>query len=192
MCFFNCLCCLNSLAMRPMCVLVLSCIKIGVSANRWLSNGVQHAHYERCRGIQRHWGYLVKHVSLTIKRKHTQTATPPPQNAVVLITFKSCNAVYATRRERGHPRGVIKLYVRLTNGLVSNYEYSNGDDHVTNSIEPSDDVMTVAIVVLVALRVALLIEPSVNNHYRYMTPKIQFISNTSWCSKTISPGILGY
>jgi hypothetical protein len=40
--------------------------------------------------------------------------------------------------------GAIKIGFRLTNGLVSNYEYSNGDSHVTNSIEPTDDVMTVA------------------------------------------------
>jgi hypothetical protein len=32
------------------------------------------------------------------------------------------------------------------------YEYSSGDCHMTNSIEPVDDVMTVATVLWVALR----------------------------------------
>ena len=52
--------------------------------------------------------------------------------------------------ERGHPQSAIKIYFRLTNGLVSNYEYSNGDGHVTNSIEPVDDA--VAVILWIALR----------------------------------------
>ena len=48
---------------------------------------------------------------------------------------------------------------------VSKYEHSNRDCYVTKSIEPVDDVMTV--------------EPSVSSSYRYMTRKIQFISNTN-------------
>ena len=46
---------------------------------------------------------------------------------------------YTARLERDHPLGAIKIDFSLTNRLVSNYEYSNG--HVTNSIEPTDDVM---------------------------------------------------
>jgi hypothetical protein len=40
--------------------------------------------------------------------------------------------------------GRNKIDFRLINGLVSNYQYSNGDAHVTNPIEPADNVMTVA------------------------------------------------
>jgi len=53
---------------------------------------------------------------------------------------------YATRLEHVHPLGVKKCDFRLTNGLVSNYEYSNGDGHMTNSVDPADDVMSVATV----------------------------------------------
>jgi hypothetical protein len=59
---------------------------------------------------------------------------------------------FAARLEREHPRCAIKIYIRLTNGLVSNYEYSNGDDHVTAFSEPADYVMTVPVVLLIALR----------------------------------------
>ena len=40
----------------------------------------------------------------------------------------------------------MKIEFCLTNGLVSNYEYSNGNGHVANSIEHVDDVITVAVV----------------------------------------------
>ena len=43
----------------------------------------------------------------------------------------------------GHPRCAIKIDFLLTKGLVSNYEYSNGDGNVSNSIEPVSDLMTV-------------------------------------------------
>jgi hypothetical protein len=39
---------------------------------------------------------------------------------------------YAARLEHEHPRCAIKIYIRLTNGLFSNNEYSSGDDHVTD------------------------------------------------------------
>jgi len=58
---------------------------------------------------------------------------------------------YASRLERGHQRGATKVHFGLTNGLDSNYEYSNRDGHLTNSIEPADDVMTVVAVLWVAL-----------------------------------------
>jgi hypothetical protein len=61
--------------------------------------------------------------------------------------------LYATRLEYVHPRGAIKIDFLLTNGLISNYKYSNGDGHVANSIKPTNDVMTVAAVLWVALRV---------------------------------------
>ena len=67
-----------------------------------------------------------------------------------VITLMQC--FYADRLESGHPRGVIKIDFRLTNVLVYNYVYSNGDGHVTNFIEPTDDVMTVVVIVWVALR----------------------------------------
>jgi hypothetical protein len=47
--------------------------------------------------------------------------------------------LYAVRLERGHQRGTIKADLCLTNRLVFNFEYFNGDSHVTNSIEPADD-----------------------------------------------------
>jgi hypothetical protein len=53
---------------------------------------------------------------------------------------------YATGIARGHLRGAVKIDFHLNNGLISNYEYSNGEGHVTNSIEPVDDVMIVATV----------------------------------------------
>ena len=53
-----------------------------------------------------------------------------------------------------------------------NYEYSNGDCRVTNNIEPADDIMSAAAVFKGRLCVqVLLIEPSVNIPYRYITPK---------------------
>jgi hypothetical protein len=52
-----------------------------------------------------------------------------------------------------------------------NYEYSNGDCRVTNNIEPADDIMSAAAVLRVACVQVLLIEPSVNIPYRYITPK---------------------
>jgi len=59
---------------------------------------------------------------------------------------------YAARLERGHPWGAIKIdFKRRTNGLVFNYEYSDGDCNVTNYIDPVDDVMTVAIGLWVVL-----------------------------------------
>jgi hypothetical protein len=59
---------------------------------------------------------------------------------------------YAARLEREHPRCAIQIYIRLTNGLVSNYEYSNRDGHVTDFSEPADYVMTVRVILLIALR----------------------------------------
>ena len=53
---------------------------------------------------------------------------------------------------------------------------SNRDDQETNSIDPTDDVMTVAAVLWVALRTGLFIETFVKIPYRYMIPKI---SNTN-------------
>ena len=46
----------------------------------------------------------------------------------------------------------MKIYSVLTNGLVSGFEYSNGDCHVTNTTEPSDDVMIVVVVLWVVVR----------------------------------------
>ena len=71
------------------------------------------------------------------------------------------------------------MYFRLTNEFVANYEYSNGEGNVTNSFDPADDVMTVAIVLRVALCACAAHNMSVNSPYRYMIPKIQFISNKS-------------
>ena len=62
------------------------------------------------------------------------------------------HSFYVARLERDHPQGAMKIEFCLTNGLVSNYEYSNRNGHVTNSIEPVDDVMTFAAVLWVALR----------------------------------------
>jgi hypothetical protein len=42
--------------------------------------------------------------------------------------------------------------MRPSTGLNSNYQYSKGDGNVTNSIEPTDDVLTVAAIVWVSLR----------------------------------------
>jgi hypothetical protein len=57
---------------------------------------------------------------------------------------------YPTRFERDHQRGANIIDFRLTNEFVLNYEYSNGEGNVTNFIEPTDDVMTVAVVLSVA------------------------------------------
>ena len=59
---------------------------------------------------------------------------------------------YAAILELNHPRGLIQIDFRLTNELVSNYEYFNGDCHMTSSIEPADDVMIVAAALRVELR----------------------------------------
>jgi hypothetical protein len=56
---------------------------------------------------------------------------------------------YAARLESGHPRGAINIDFRLTNGLVSNYEYSNGDGQIlssTNDAAYRDDVLTAQVV----------------------------------------------
>ena len=50
--------------------------------------------------MQRHWGYLVRHVSLTY---NSMTDTPPPPNAVVSITFSSWNAMFLSHRIRMRP-----------------------------------------------------------------------------------------
>jgi hypothetical protein len=96
--------------------------------------------------MQRYYGYLVRYVSLTIKRKKN------PDSYTAATELSS---------DQQTP-------------TVSKYEHSNRDCYVTKSIEPVDDVMTVS------------------SSYRYMTRKIQLISNTSWCSKTISPGTSRY
>jgi hypothetical protein len=87
--------------------------------------------------------------------------------AVVPITFPLWNAMFLCYRTR----------TRQSTGRNKN---------------PTDDVMPVTAVLWVALRVGMLIEPSNNSSYRYVTTKIQFISNTSWCSKTSSRGPPGY
>jgi len=46
--------------------------------------------------------------------------------------------------------GDNKIDVCLTNGLVSNHEYSNGDGYVINSMERAYDLMRVVAVVWVA------------------------------------------
>ena len=48
---------------------------------------------------------------------------------------------YAARLEHGHLWGAIKIDFCLTNGFISNYEYSNGDGDVTNSIGLANDIM---------------------------------------------------
>jgi hypothetical protein len=124
-------CCLNCLPIRAPCGLVLSSIKIGLSINRWLSK----------------WGTTW----------HVKKSTPESYTAATEWLYPSrsrheMQCFYAARLERKHPRCAIKIYIRLTNGLVSNYEYSNRDDHVTAFSEPADYVMTVPVVLLIALR----------------------------------------
>ena len=58
---------------------------------------------------------------------------------------------YAARLEHVHQRGATKVDFGPTNGLDSNYEYSNRDGHLTNSIEPANDVLTVVADLWVAL-----------------------------------------
>ena len=60
-----------------------------------------------------------------------ETATPPPPNAGVPITFPSWNTVFLCRQTQTRPRKGRNM----TNGLVSNYEYCNGDGHMINSID---------------------------------------------------------
>jgi hypothetical protein len=74
-------------------------------------------------------------VQLTTKRKALKDsytgATERP----------SCNAVFLYRPTRG----ALNIDFRLSN------EYSNGDGHATNSIKTTDDVLTVAAALWVAL-----------------------------------------
>ena len=72
---------------------------------------------------------------------------------------------YTTRFKARPSTGEIQIDFRLTNELVSNYEYSNGDGHVTTSIEPADDVMTVMAALWAAMRSE---NTGINRHYRYM------------------------
>jgi hypothetical protein len=53
---------------------------------------------------------------------------------------------YDAKLERCHPRSAIKIDFRLTNGLVSSYEYFSENDHVIDSTEVADDLLTVAAV----------------------------------------------
>jgi hypothetical protein len=57
----------------------------------------------------------------------------------------------------GLHHSVIDLLMHRLESTVSNYEYFNGDGHMTNSIEPIDDSCG-----RFMGRLALLIEPSVN------------------------------
>ena len=64
-----------------------------------------------------------------------------------MLLYSSCShhdiqcCLYAITLKRDLPRGAIKIYFRLTSGLVSKYEYSDGDGHMTNSTVPADDVI---------------------------------------------------
>ena len=147
-------CCLNCLTIRAPCGLVLSSIKIGLSINRWLSKWGKTcmlgklSQYEMtlrlpCKTCKSTW--------------HFKKSTPESYTAATELLYPSrsrheMQCFFAARLEREHPRCAIKIYIRLTNGLVSNYEYSNGDDHVTAFSEPADYVMTVPVVLLIALR----------------------------------------
>jgi hypothetical protein len=166
-------CCLNSLTMWALYGLALLSIKIGVLANWLLSK----------------WGTvcplstLSQYVTplrlpcytwtsnLQLKEQHPEQLSG--RHGTALYPLHSRHAMqcfHDTRFDRDHPRGAIKIESRLTYWLVSNFEYFNEDYHVTNSIEPTNDVMKVAIILWVALHAGLLIEPSVISPYRYMRP----------------------
>jgi hypothetical protein len=85
--------------------------------------------------------------SLTMRALHSLVLS----SIKVIRSRRKMQCFYAARLEHCHPRGAIKINFCLTNGLISNYECSNGDGHMTNSIEPADDVMTFAAVLWVAL-----------------------------------------
>ena len=59
---------------------------------------------------------------------------------------------YAVILDFSHPQSLIQIQFRLTYELVSNYEYFNGDGHVTSSIDPADDVVIGAAALRVELR----------------------------------------
>jgi hypothetical protein len=67
-----------------------------------------------------------------------------------LVPVMKFQCFYPIRFERDHPRGAKIIAFRLTNEFVLNYEYSNGEGNVINFIEPTDDVLTVTVVLSVA------------------------------------------
>jgi len=57
---------------------------------------------------------------------------------------REVHCFYSAKHERGHWGNTID--VCLTNGLVSNHEYSNGDGYVINSMESAYGLMRVVVV----------------------------------------------
>ena len=91
--------------------------------------------------------------NLQLKEKHPQKVTPPHRTVSYPSGFHhKMQCFYAARLECGHAWGTQIFNLRLTNGIVSNYEYSKGDCHVTTSIKPADDVMIVEVDLWVTLR----------------------------------------
>ena len=135
--------------MRGLCGLALSFIKICLSTNGWLSKRgatcalstlSQYAtplrlHCKTCRSNLQ----LKEKIPSQFHRRHRTQLYPSRSR-------HEMQCLYGARLERSHPRGAIHIGFRLTNWLVSNYEYSNEDGHMTNSIEPADDVLIVATV----------------------------------------------
>jgi hypothetical protein len=73
-----------------------------------------------------------------------RTLLYPPRSRHEISVFLSHQI--RTRPSKG--RKIIAF--RLTNEFVLNYEYSNGEGNVINFIEPTDDVLTVTVVLSVA------------------------------------------
>ena len=79
---------------------------------------------------QRHRDYLVIHVSLTYSlTKFTLRQLLRRHRTLLYPTCSSyeIQCFYTAIIKCGHLRGAIKIDFRLTNGLLSNYEYSDGD-----------------------------------------------------------------
>ena len=117
--------------------------------------------------MQRHWRYLFK-------------------TGKSYMTFPSWHAVVVCHRTRTRP---------LTGPNKTDFVWKMDSFPIkiisTEMIIlpfPSSQLMAVVAVYRSPYAQAMLIEPSVNSPYIYMTPKIQFISKTSYCRKTSSPG----
>ena len=170
--------------MWALCDLVLLSLNIGLSANEWLSKGGTTCAIKTLSRFAPLLGLPSKTCKSNwqLTEKYSQTFPSPPPNALVPIACQSWKTVfYATRGKRGHPQGAITIYFLLTNGLVSNYEYSNGDGiHRWRTYSCGRFMGLIAHKGCSLSRMSTVLTDT-------WPPKFTF-----WCIKTIYPGISGY
>ena len=97
----------------------------------------------------------ILYFKIIIDRWDAEKGSPHRYHRTLLYPSRFRNEMqcfYAVILDFSHPQSLIQIQFRLTNELVSNYEYFNGDGHVTSSIDPADDVVIGAAALRVELR----------------------------------------